>query len=230
MNQENKAPPGKRGYLAFVIIRKIIVYLFSAAVIIAAVLFASSKTPNKSLFGYRYYTVITPSMTPAYCVGDMVLVKLVSADQIAVGDVITFNPSSDSNAYLTHRVTQKLPDYQNTGVTCFKTKGDANDTEDSFRVDEQRVIGKVTMKIPKLGYVVRFVQLRWYFILPLAVMLWLSLHLMKQYFTPQQEDKPDSPDEGADDSAAAASPSEESATQDQKRSMTYEEHQEQQEE
>lgn len=230
MSQGNKGPPEQKGYLIFVIVRKIIVYLFCAAIIIAALLFASSKTPNKTLFGYRYYTVITPSMTPAYCVGDMVLVKVVPADQIEVGDVITFNPSSDSNAYLTHRVTQKLPDYQNTGVTCFRTKGDANDTEDSFRVDESRVIGKVTLRVPKLGYVIRFVQLRWYYILPLAVMLWLSLHLMKQYFKPQQEETPDQPDAPADDSAAVASPSEESAPKDQKRSLTYEEHEEQQKE
>ena len=196
MNKGNKGPPEKSGYLVYVIVRKIFVYLFCICIVVGAFLFASSKTPNKSLFGYRYYTVITPSMTPAYNVGDLVLVKLESADHISVGDVITFNPSSNSEAYLTHRVTQKLPNYQNTGITCFRTKGDANDTEDSFLIDEDRVIGKVTLRIPKLGYIIRFIQLRWYFILPVAVMLWLSLHLLKRYFSPQQEEE---------DSVAAAS-------------------------
>ncbi len=189
MNKENKGPPEKRGYAVYVIARKILVYLFCIFIVVGAFLFASSKTPDKSLFGYRYYTVITPSMTPVYNVGDLVLVKIESADHINVGDVITFNPSSDSEAYLTHRVTQKLPDYQNTGITCFRTKGDANDTEDSFLVDEDRVIGRVTLKIPKVGYVIRFIQLRWYFVLPVAVMLWLSLQLLKMYFSPQQQEE-----------------------------------------
>lgn len=187
MNKENKGPPEKKGYAVYVIFRKIIVYLFCVGIVIASFLFASSKTPNKSLFGYRYYTVITPSMTPAYNVGDMVFVKIEKADSINVGDVITFNPSSGSDAYLTHRVTQKLTDYQGTGITCFRTKGDANDSEDSFLVDENRVIGKVKLRVPKLGYVVRFIQLRWYFIIPLAVMLWLSLRLMKLYFSPKDD-------------------------------------------
>lgn len=187
MNKENKGPPEKKGYAVYVIFRKIIVYLFCVGIVIASFLFASSKTPNKSLFGYRYYTVITPSMTPAYNVGDMVFVKIEKADGINVGDVITFNPSSGSDAYLTHRVTQKLTDYQGTGITCFRTKGDANDSEDSFLVDENRVIGKVKLRVPKLGYVVRFIQLRWYFIIPLAVMLWLSLRLMKLYFSPKDD-------------------------------------------
>ena len=86
-------------------------------------------------------------MEPAYSVGDMVFVKIENADNINVGDVITFNPSSDGNAYLTHRVVEKLPDYQGTGVTCFKTKGDANDSDDSFLIDESRVVGTVKFGI-----------------------------------------------------------------------------------
>ena len=64
----------------------------------------------------------------------MVFVKIEDADNINVGDVITFNPSSDGEAYLTHRVIEKMPDYQGSGTTCFKTKGDANDSEDTFLI------------------------------------------------------------------------------------------------
>ena len=195
MSKENKDPPEKKGNTVFIVVRKIFVYLFCLSIVIAAFLFAADQTPNKSIFGYRYYTVITPSMTPTYLVGDMVFVKIESADNINVDDVITFYPSSDSEAYLTHRVTQKLVDYQNTGVTCFRTKGDANDSENSFLIDENRVIGTVKFKFPKLGYIVRFIQLKWYFILPLAVMLWLSFRLMKIYFSSGQE-KAENPRKG----------------------------------
>lgn len=165
------------------VIRTVLVYLFAIAIVVSAIFFAMDKSPQKSVFGFRYYTILTPSMEPAYSVGDVVIVKLANADEINTGDVITFNPSSDSNAYLTHRVTEKIPNYEGTGVTCFRTKGDSNNTEDSFLIDSSRVIGKVSFSVPKIGYAIRFVQLRWYFVLPLAVMLIVLLKLIKVYFS-----------------------------------------------
>ena len=183
----------RAGFRVFRLIRTIFIYLLSAAIIIAALLFASSATPDKSLFGYRYYTVLTPSMEPAYSVGDMVFVKIENADNINVGDVITFNPSSYSDAYLTHRVVEKIPDYQGSGVTCFRTKGDANDSEDSFLIDEGRVIGTVKLGISKLGYVVRFVQLRWYFVVPIIILIFVFFKLIGIYLGPAK--KKDSEDD-----------------------------------
>ena len=173
---ENTGVTESKGY-------KIFVYLLALLIIIAAMLFAADKSPNKSMFGYRYYTVLTDSMVPEFYSGDMVFVKLSNADSINTGDVITFNPSSGSDAYLTHRVTEKIDDYQGSGVTCFRTKGDANDSEDSFLIDEERVIGKVQFHVPKMSIIVRFVQLRWYFIVPLIVLLIIFFKLMKYYFT-----------------------------------------------
>jgi len=170
------------GYRIFSIVRTFLVYLLALAIIIAAAFFAADRSPNKSLFGFRYYTVLTDSMVPAFRSGDMVFVKIMGADKIETGDIITFNPSSSSDAYLTHRVVEKLPDYEGTGVTCFRTKGDANDSEDSFLIDESRVIGTVKFYLPKLGYILRFVQLRWYFIAPLVILLFVFMELLKRYF------------------------------------------------
>ena len=180
-----KEVPGKsigKGFLVYSVIRKIFVYCLAAFIIIVAIVFAASKSPTKSMFGFRYYVVLTDSMVPEFSSGDMVFVKLSAAENINNGDIITFNPSSGSDAYLTHRVTEKLNDYQGTGVTCFRTKGDANNTEDSFLIDESRVIGKVMFHVPKLGVIVRFVQLRWYFILPLIILLLVFFKMMKYYF------------------------------------------------
>lgn len=187
---DNESKPVSAAYRIVNIIRTLFVYLFAICIIIAAILFAMNKSPQKSIFGYRYYTVLTPSMEPAYSVGDVVIVKLANAEEVEVGDVITFNPSNDSDAYLTHRVTEKLPDYEGTGVTCFKTKGDANDTEDSFLIDSSRVIGTVTLGIPKIGFIIRFVQLKWYIVLPLAVMLMALFKLLKIYFSSQENEQP----------------------------------------
>ncbi|HPY83771.1 MAG TPA: signal peptidase I [Ruminococcus flavefaciens] len=191
----NNVPEPSSGYKVFSLIKKLFIYLLAIGIIIAAIMFAADHSPNKSFFGYRYYTVLTPSMSSTYKTGDMVFVKLQNASDIRVGDVITFNPSSSSDAYLTHRVTQKLENYEGTGVTCFRTKGDANDTEDAMLIDQSRVIGSAKFSIPKLGYIVRFVQLRWYFVAVLIILLWIFFRLLNMYLAPKSAEKDITPQE-----------------------------------
>ena len=54
----------------------VFVYLLAACILIGAVLFAFDASPTKSIFGYRYYTILTPSMSPSYEVGDVVFVHI----------------------------------------------------------------------------------------------------------------------------------------------------------
>ena len=190
------------GAKVFDIVFTVFVYLLAAAILLGALLFSFSTSPDKALFGYRYYTVLTGSMSPTYKVGDMIFVKVSDASELSVGDVITFNPSQDSDAYLTHRISEKLDNYEGTGVTCFRTKGDANDVGDSFLIDSSRVIGKVTFGIPGLGYVVRFVQLRWYIIVPVVIMIGAFFLLLKRYFLMGKEDDKDEDDEKSDKSGS----------------------------
>ena len=170
------------GAKVFDIAFTVFIYLLAAAILFGALLFSFSTSPDKALFGYRYYTVLTGSRSPTYNVGDMIFVQLKDPKEINVGDVITFNPSQDSDAYLTHRVTEKIDNYEGTGVTCFRTQGDANDAQDSFLIDGERVIGTVNFGIPAIGYVVRFVQLRWYIIIPIVIMIAVFFQLLKRFF------------------------------------------------
>lgn len=144
-------------------------YLLALLVIVAALLFAADRSPTGSLFGYRYYIVLTNSMVPEFSSGDVVVVHIQSAQHIEVGDIITFSPSPGSDAYLTHRVTQKLENYEGTQVTCFRTQGDANNAEDPFVIGEDQIVGTVAFHVPKLGTAIRFVQLRWYYVVPLLL-------------------------------------------------------------
>lgn len=197
---EEKEPSG--GYRVFSAIRTVFVYLLAIIIVVSAVVFAADRTPDKSIFGFRYYIVLTDSMLPEFASGDMVFVKLRNADNINVGDIITFNPSDDSDAYLTHRVTEKLIDYQGTGVTCFKTKGDANDSDDSFLIDEGRVIGTVEFYVPKLGLIVRFIQLRWYFVAPIVILVVVFFALMSRYFGDEDDDEEEESDDASKNGSA----------------------------
>ena len=64
-----------KGTRVFLAIRKFFIYCLSFFIIFFAVFFAASKSPNKSLFGFRYYIVLTDSMVPEFSSGDMVFVR-----------------------------------------------------------------------------------------------------------------------------------------------------------
>ncbi len=97
------------------------------------------------------YTIVSPSMTPNINVGDVIVSKKINNPQkIKVGDVITFISTSSisKGMIITHRVVEIGEDEN--GVT-YKTKGDNNLSPDSSPAQYNNVIGKVVLRIPKLG-------------------------------------------------------------------------------
>ena len=126
-------------------------------ILASAVLFANNNSNEKSIFGYRFYNVLTPSMTPTIPVGSMVFVKMVDADELEVEDIITYSTSRDGKIVVTHRIND-IKKEQN--QISFITKGDANKVTDLNPVAESQIIGKVTLVIPYLGNVMAYIQRR----------------------------------------------------------------------
>ncbi len=96
--------------------------------------------------GLQPYAVLSGSMEPQIPVGALLYVKPCSADDVAVGDVITFVLNEDLMT-ATHRVVAI-----DTEAGTFTTKGDANETEDGAPVSFQNLIGKPLFAIPLVGY------------------------------------------------------------------------------
>ena len=92
----------------------------------------------------------TGSMAPAIPTGSLAVVKEVSADSVAVGDVVTVD--REGELPVTHRVvtTNALPD---SGATYLELKGDANEYADQglYEVTEVR---KVLWSVPGLARVI----------------------------------------------------------------------------
>jgi signal peptidase len=106
------------------------------------------KNPGEipSIFGFRNFTVLTGSMTPAIAPGDMIISKEVMPLSINVGDVITYK---ENDTIITHRVIEKKEENEN---YVFITKGDANNIKDENYIKENQIIGKIVFKIPLLGH------------------------------------------------------------------------------
>lgn len=93
-------------------------------------------------------TVLTGSMSPSINPGDIIIDKKIDAKAIKEGDIITFRASS--NVLITHRIVEVI---SKDGEISFKTKGDANNSEDEKLVDEEQVVGGYIFKIPYAGYI-----------------------------------------------------------------------------
>lgn len=117
-------------------ILKIIFYIFLLLIILVNVL--SSK--NRSLFGFRTFTIASGSMNPYLEVNDLILIK--SSNNYKINDIITFKLNDD---YITHRIIDIKDDY-------YVTKGDANNTEDA-PVRERMIVGKLIYKFRLFGFV-----------------------------------------------------------------------------
>ena len=119
--------------------------LIVIAVVALAILLAGVR-----IVGLTPYVVLSGSMEPTYHTGSLIYDKKVDPFTLKEGDVITFMVSEDTLA--THRVVGVVPDEDEPGTIRFRTKGDANDSEDGTLVHYKNVVGTPVFTIPYLGY------------------------------------------------------------------------------
>lgn len=100
-------------------------------------------------FGWKPIMITGGSMGPGIDAGDLVLVERDPEHPLAVGSVVTFR--ADRGRLVTHRVSEVLSD-------GYRTRGDANLTEDTSVVTQSAVLGSGRLLIPFLGRPVLWVR------------------------------------------------------------------------
>ena len=101
------------------------------------------------LTGSTPMTVLTGSMAPNYPPGTLVVVRPGPADDIAIGDAITYQLRSGEPTVVTHRVVGV--GYDGKGDRVFTTQGDANESPDREPVRAVQVRGEVWYAVPWIG-------------------------------------------------------------------------------
>ena len=115
-----------------------IIYNFFAILIVLFFLF----TAVVAVSGTEVYSVATGSMEPAIPNGSVVFVR--SRAEYQVGDVITAFIQGEQT--YTHRIIAIE------GEQIY-TKGDANDSADPTPTSQSRIVGKVVLHLPLLGFI-----------------------------------------------------------------------------
>lgn len=134
--------------------------------------------------GFGTYAVLSGSMEPTFHVGSIVYVdKSVTADEIEVGDPITFIKSDQLMA--THRVIAIDRDARE-----FTTKGDANNTEDLDPVPFESLVGRAEHTVPYLGYIALYVKTPKGIMAGVGVLIVLVLlYLIPEIFKPENPEE-----------------------------------------
>jgi len=151
---------------------------FSLLLITIGVLFVGRMSENdQNIFGYRSFIILSDSMKPTFQAGDLIFVKSVDIDTLRVGDIISYksrNPVSFGDI-ITHQIIEIKPDGKQ-----FITQGINAESSDEYVVYEDLILGKYQAKVPKLGYVIQFMQSNTGFVLMFIVPL--SLMIVTEFF------------------------------------------------
>jgi len=174
------------GVLVFSFLSNLVFYGVTIGIIIMAVMFSFSSKSTASIFGYRFYTVLTNSMAPqeegpkgGFYAGDIVIVKLMDGDQIKKDDVVTF-AVGDGARYLTHRMVERKEELNGEKGNYLVTKGDANKSNDP-PITADRVLGKVVFAVPKVGNVIEFAREEFWACLVCILSLYGFFLVLKSY-------------------------------------------------
>lgn len=132
-------------------ILKIISYVFISFAVILAFLLTGMR-----LFGFKIFTILSPSMEPKYPTGAIIYVKEIPTHKLSEGDVITFRLTDNMTA--THRIIEIVSQDGSSDNIRFRTKGDNNDEADTALVEPDSVLGKVYFSIPLLGFLASYIQ------------------------------------------------------------------------
>lgn len=154
--EENKKTPSKVDLIK-TIVGIVLCVIFGFILICNVVIIvkgAMNDDEPPSIFSVTPLVVTSGSMSgkdPGHIeVGDLIFLEKVAYKDLNEGDVITFK---DGGSYTTHRIIGWDDE-----VGGYITKGDANNTEDSHRVVEKSLVGRVTGRVPVIGNVILFLQ------------------------------------------------------------------------
>ncbi|MBZ5738473.1 signal peptidase I [Nocardioides mangrovi] len=135
------------------VVRRGLSALASVALLAAVVGFAALAI-GPHVLGYRTAVMLTGSMTGTIDPGDLVVSEPIPADEVEVGDILTFRAPVADQHVETHRVIAVK--HHADGSVMVRTQGDANPGPDPWRATiTDSTVWKTEHVVPMVGDVIR---------------------------------------------------------------------------
>ena len=164
---------------ALKIIGNILYFLLFVIVLLMLVVVIMQRVTDNTitLGGYRMFTVATASMEPKYKVGDILIAKQMSENELQIGDAITYKGTEGSfkDKIVTHEI---IGIREENGEMKITTKGIANDIADP-EISSNQVLGEVVYKVQSLSFISGLIQniYIFYFLIfvPIAIIIYKQI-------------------------------------------------------
>lgn len=101
--------------------------------------------------GYRTLVVQSGSMAPTIHAGDLIVTRMIEAEGMKTGDIVTFKDPTRGGRLVTHRIVDLEV---NGGQVNVITKGDSNGGVERWSVDREGSVGTLSMRFPRVGYAI----------------------------------------------------------------------------
>ena len=161
------------------------------------VIIQRTSNNNIALGGYRMFNVATESMIPKYEVGDILIAKEISPEELKIGDDVAYigKEGSFNDRIVTHQIIEKNKE---DNKYIFLTKGIANDIADP-KIGEEQILGKIIYKAKLLSLFGKAIQniYVFYFIIfiPIVLIIFKQIYrILKDREDNIEEDREDSND------------------------------------
>ena len=124
--------------------------ILSTALLAVVAVIALAVVVVPAVTGSSTFTITGRSMEPTIPLGSLIVTRPVAADEVRIGDVVTYQLESGRPEVATHRVIGMV--FADDG-TRFVTQGDANDSADAEPLVAEQIRGTVWYSIPLVGWV-----------------------------------------------------------------------------
>ena len=141
---------------------------------------------SPSIFGYSFYYVLTESMEPEICSGEMILGRSVDPATLQVGDIITYigETGTFKDKIITHKIIEIDDD-------IFVTQGVANDIPDPAIYGSQ-ILSQYVATIPVAGKLFSVINSKYGFIFlivtPLSLLIVNEISIIVKAFKEDKEE------------------------------------------
>ncbi len=186
------APKKKKKVVKVTSIIAAVFFILAFLLLIFATL--SRANPEMSLFGYRFYYVLTGSMEPEIKEGSFIVAKETAFEDLKIGDTISFiSRDPDIEGMVNSHKIYSI-DTNDVGVAEITTKGAANPAPDEYKVYEEDIKGRVVFDSYTIGKLFEVLSNRavsfCVTVLPIAIIVLINLiDLFIIINTPEKEDK-----------------------------------------
>jgi signal peptidase len=137
-------------------LRRVVSGLLSVALTVGVLGFLALAV-GPHVFGYRTAVMLTGSMTGTIDRGDLVVSVPRPAEDVEVGDILTFQAPVADHHLETHRVIGV--DHAADGAVVVRTQGDANEAPDPWRATiSGDTVWRTAYVVPEAGHVVQAVR------------------------------------------------------------------------